>query len=48
MAAEGHSDNLESDMEVPMKQRGVVEFLHVKKIAPTDIHQCIYRDQTVR
>ena len=38
MAAEGQSDKMASDMEVQMKQRGVAEFLHVEKMAPTDIH----------
>ena len=40
-----------SDMEVRMKQRCVMEFLHVEKIAPScDIHQRllnVYGDQTV-
>ena len=38
VAAEGQSDNKASDMEVWMKQRCVTEFLHVEKMAPTDIH----------
>jgi hypothetical protein len=45
MTAEG-----QSDMEVRMKQRCVIEFLHVDKIAPNDIHQRllnVYGDQTV-
>ena len=36
-------------MEVCMKQRYVLEFLHADKMAPTDIHQCsltVYGDQT--
>ena len=33
MAAEGHSDKMTSDMEVCMKQRCVIEFLHVEKVA---------------
>ena len=41
MAAEGQSDRLASDREVYMKQRCVVEFLHVGKIAPTDIYRCL-------
>ena len=38
MTAEGQSDKTVSDMEVWMKKRCVTEFLHVEKIAPTDIH----------
>jgi len=38
MAAEGQSDKMTSDMEEHMKQRCVTEFLHVEKMAPTDIH----------
>jgi len=37
-------------MEVPMKQKCAIEFLHVEKNSATDIHQCllnIYGDQTV-
>ena len=41
MAAEGKSNKMMSDMEVHMKQRYVTEFLHVEKIAPIDIHQCL-------
>jgi len=50
VAAEGQSNKMMSDMEGCIKQRSVIEFLHVEKMAPTDIHQCllsIYRDQTV-
>ena len=50
MTAEGQSDKLASDMEVCMKQRCVIEFLHAEKIAPNDIHRRllnIYGDQTV-
>jgi len=39
-----------SDIEVCMEQRYVIEFLHVEKMPPTDIHQCllnISEDQTV-
>jgi len=39
-----------SDMEVHMKQRCVIEFLHAEKIAPNDIHRRllnVYGDQTV-
>ena len=39
MAAEQQSDEMASDMEIRTKQRGVTEFLHGEKIAPTDIHQ---------
>ena len=40
----------QSDMEVRMKQRCVIEFLHAEKIAPNDIHRRllnVYGDQTV-
>ena len=50
MAAEGHSDKMTSNVEVHMKQRCVIEFLRVGKMAPTDIPWCllnIYEDQTV-
>jgi len=50
MTAEGQSDKMVSDMEVHMKQRCVIEFLHAEKNAPNDIHQCVlnvYGDQTV-
>ena len=43
MTAEGQSDKMVSDMEVRMKQRCVIEFLHVEKIAPNDIHQCLLK-----
>jgi len=49
MAAKEHSDRMASDMEVCMKQKCVIEFLHVKKNALTDFHLCllnVYRDQT--
>ena len=39
MAAEGQTDQMAADMEVHMKQRCVTEFLHVEKMAPSDIHQ---------
>ena len=39
MAAEGQTDKIASDMEMQMKQRCVIEFLRLEKIAPTDIHQ---------
>ena len=38
MAAEGHSDTMASDVEVRMKQKCIIEFLHAEIIAPTDIH----------
>ena len=47
MAAEGQSDKMVSDMEAHMEQRHVTVFLHMKKMAPTDIYQCllnVYRD----
>ena len=50
MAAEEQSDRIMSGMEACMIQRCVTEFLHVEKIAPTDICQFllnIYGDQTV-
>ena len=50
MAAEGQSDRMASDMEMCMKWECVTEFLHVEKMAPTDIHWCLLnvcRDQTV-
>jgi len=50
MTAEGQSDKMASDMEVRMKQRCVIEFLHAEKIAPNDIHRRllnVYGDQTV-
>jgi len=39
-----------SDMKAHMKQSGVIEFLHVEKTVPIDVHGCllnIYGDQTV-
>ena len=50
MAAEGQSDRMASDMEVHVKQKCVVEFRHLEKIVPIDIHWCLlnfYRDQSV-
>jgi len=50
MAAEGQSEKMTSDMEVWMKQRCAIEFLHEAKMAPTDIHWCLLNadgDQTV-
>jgi len=50
MAAEGPSDRMASDMEERMKQKGGTGFLHVEKIAPTDIHWYllnVYGDQAV-
>jgi len=38
MAADGQSDRVASGKEVDMKQRCVTEFLHVEKMAPSDIH----------
>jgi len=49
MAAEGQSDQMESNVEVHITQRNVIEFLHVEKITSIDIHQCslnVYGDQT--
>jgi len=45
MTAEG-----QSEMEVRMKQRCVIEFLHAENIAPNDIHRHllnVYGEQTV-
>ena len=39
-----------SDMKMHMKQSGVIEFLHVEKTVPNDVHGFllnIYGDQTV-
>jgi len=51
MAAEEQSDKMVSDMEVCMKQRGRIEFLHAqKKIAFIIIHLLlmnIHRNQTL-
>ena len=50
MAAEGQSGRTASDMEVHMKQMYVTEFLHVKKMPPTDIYEHLLNasgDQTV-
>ena len=50
MTAEGQSYKMASDMEVRMKQRCVIEYLHAEKIAPNDIHRRllnVYGDQTV-
>ena len=41
IAAEGQSDKMASDIEVQMKQRCVIEFLHADKMVPTDIHLCL-------
>ena len=35
---EGQSDTITSVMEAWMKKKCITEFLHVKKMAPTDIH----------
>lgn len=48
MSAEGQSHKMAFDMEVSMKQKCVIEYLHVEKMAPTDIHWCLlytYGDQ---
>ena len=50
MAEEGQSDTTVSDVEEHMKQRYATKLLHVKKVVPTGIHQClqiICGDQTV-
>ena len=38
MAAEGQFDKTAADIEVHMKQCCEIQFLHVEKIAPSDIH----------
>ena len=40
MEAEGQCDQIVSDMEVHMKQRGGNEFLHVEKLAPLTLNVC--------
>ena len=50
VVTEGQSDRMVSDMEVWMKQRGVMELFHGEKTASIHIHGCflkVYRDQTV-
>ena len=37
MAAEGQCDKMVSDMEVHTKKWYVTKFLHLEKMAPTDI-----------
>jgi len=39
MAAEGQTDKMVSDMEMHIEQKCDTEFLHVKKIAPSNNHQ---------
>ena len=39
MAAERESYKMMSDMKTCMKQRCVIKFLRMEKIAPSDIHQ---------
>jgi len=41
MAAEGHPNKVVSDIEVCIKQRYVIDFLHMEKMTPTGIHQCL-------
>ena len=41
MAAEGQPEKMVSDMKVHMKQRCVIELLHVEKMAPIGIHCCL-------
>lgn len=50
MVAEGQSDNMVSDMDAHMKKRCGIEFLHLEKMAPVDIHLHllnVYGGQTV-
>ena len=49
-AVEGQSDTMASDVEVQMKQKCAIEFLHTGELEPTDIHRSllnVYGDQTV-
>jgi len=49
-AAEGQSNKLDPDMEVCMKQTYDTEFLHMEKMGPINIHQCllnVYGNQRV-
>ena len=51
MTAEVQSDRMASDVEVWVKQRCGIEFLHAENIASTDIHRCLlnaYGYQTVK
>lgn len=41
IAAEGQSHKKASDMEVHLKERHGIEFLHMEKMAPTDICGCL-------
>jgi len=43
MAAEGQSDRMVSDTEEHLKQRCVIEFLHMENSVPTDIQQCLLK-----
>ena len=50
MAAEEQTDRIVSDMEVCIKQKFIIEFLHAEKMVHTDIHRWllnVYGDQTV-
>ena len=50
MAAEGQPGKMASDMEVCMKQRCGIEFLHAERNVLSDIHRHslnVYGDQTV-
>ena len=50
MAAEEQTDKLVPDMEVHMKQKCGIEFLHAEKFVPVDIHRNllnVYEDKTV-
>ena len=38
IVAKGQPDRMVSDMEVQMKQRWGIEFLHVEKMEPIDVH----------
>ena len=43
MEVKGQSDKMASDTEVFLLQRCVTEFLHVEKMAPTDIHRLLLK-----
>ena len=48
MAAEEQSDKIASCVEVHMKQRCVIEFLHVEKMAPIGIYRYLLNVYGVR
>ena len=50
MAAKGQSDKMASDMEVLMKTRGVIEFLHMEKNCAhwhsSKLAECLWRPKS--